>query len=287
MANALDQLVGRSWCFSAARPPHARLHLQACTGPGRGVSTAAAAARQELHARIAAALEAIRAAAVAPEMLAHHFAEAGEAEKAAHNWLEAGRRALRRSANTEAIAHLTKGIGALTGIPKSKATDRSELQMQLFLGPVLSATRGWSAPEAERAYRRAEVLAQELGADRERFDAVWGLWMIHNTGNEPVAALGITDELFQIADRLDDPALRMEAHHAAWACANTLGDNARDDRAHAARARHLSIRKTWSACILLRWSRYSGVWQGNRRHARCGHSDILIKPSVALTRPSL
>jgi predicted ATPase len=70
------------------------------------------------------------------------------------------------------------------------------------------------------------VLAQELGADRERFDAVWGLWMIHNTGNEPEAALGITDELFQIADRLDDPALRMEAHHAAWACAYTLGDNA-------------------------------------------------------------
>ena len=51
--------------------------------------------------------------------------------------------------------------------------------MQLFLGPALSATHGWSAPEAERAYRRAEVLAQELGADRERFDAVWGLWMIH------------------------------------------------------------------------------------------------------------
>ena len=224
LGEALDQLVGSELVFQRGLPPHADYVFKHALVQDAAYSTLLRSRRQELHARIAAALE--RGQGIAPEMLAHHFGEAGEAEKAAHNWLEAGRRALRRSANTEAIAHLTKGIGALTGIPKSEATDRSELQMQLFLGPVLSATRGWSAPEAERAYRRAEVLAQELGADRERFDAVWGLWMIHNTGNEPVAALGITDELFQIADRLDDPALRMEAHHAAWACAYTLGDNA-------------------------------------------------------------
>jgi class 3 adenylate cyclase/predicted ATPase len=224
LGEALDQLVGSELVFQRGLPPHADYVFKHALVQDAAYSTLLRSRRQELHARIAAALE--RGQGIAPEMLAHHFGEAGEAEKAAHNWLEAGRRALRRSANTEAIAHLTKGIGALTGIPKSEATDRSELQMQLFLGPALSATRGWSAPEAERAYRRAEVLAQELGADRERFDAVWGLWMIHNTGNEPEAALGITDELFQIADRLDDPALRMEAHHAAWACAYTLGDNA-------------------------------------------------------------
>jgi len=49
--------------------------------------------------------------------------------------------------------------------------------------------------------------------------------MIHNTGNAPTLAYEVTAELFQISDRLADPALRMEAHHAAWACAHTLGDN--------------------------------------------------------------
>ena len=140
--------------------------------------------------------------------------------------VDAGRRALQRSANTEAITHLTKGLGALTTLPESDEAFGNELKMQLLLGPALSATLGWSAPEAEGAYRRAEMLAKRLGADRERFDAAWGLWMIHNTGNAPQVALSITGELFQIADRLNDPALQMEARHAAWACANTLGDNA-------------------------------------------------------------
>jgi predicted ATPase len=49
--------------------------------------------------------------------------------------------------------------------------------------------------------------------------------MIHNTGNAPHLAHGITQELFQIANRLDDPALRMEAHHSAWASAHTIGDH--------------------------------------------------------------
>ena len=223
LGEALDQLVGSELVFRRGLPPRADYVFKHALVQDAAYSTLLRTRRQELHARIAAVLEVGHS--IAPETLAHHFGEAGEAEKAAHHWLEAGRRALRRSGNTEAITHLTKGLGALTGLPKSEEADRSELEIQLSLGPALSATRGWSAPEAERAYRRAEVLAQGLGADRERFDAVWGLWMIHNTGNAPDVAREITGELFQIADRLSDPALRMEAHHAAWACANTLGDN--------------------------------------------------------------
>jgi hypothetical protein len=93
-----------------------------------------------------------------------------------------------------------------------------------------------------------------------------GLWMIHNTGNAPDVAHGITGELFQIAGRLSDPALRMEAHHAAWACDYTLGD-------HAATIEHMRrglARKTWSTCVLLRRSRYRSVWQGNRRYGAVG-----------------
>ena len=224
LGEALDQLVGSELVFRRGHPPHADYVFKHALVQDAAYSTLLRSRRQELHARIAAALE--PGHSVAPELLAHHFEAAGATEKAADRWLEAGRRALRRSANTEAITHLTKGLGALTGLPNSEQTDRSELEMQLVLGPALSATRGWSAAEAERSYRRAEMLAQGLGADRERFDAVWGLWMIHNTGNAPGVALGITDELFQIADRLNEPALRMEAHHAAWACAHTLGDNA-------------------------------------------------------------
>jgi tetratricopeptide (TPR) repeat protein len=223
LGEALDQLVGSELVFRRGAPPRADYVFKHALVQDAAYSTLLRTRRQQLHKRIAAALEMEHG--IEPEMLAHHFGEAGEAQKSAHHWLEAGRRALRRSANTEAITHLTKGIEALVGLPRNQETSRTELDLQLALGPVLSATRGWSAPEAERAYRQAESLAQELGADRQRFDAVWGLWMIHNTGNEPKLAHAVTSELFQIADRINDPVLRMEAHHAAWACANTLGDH--------------------------------------------------------------
>jgi class 3 adenylate cyclase/tetratricopeptide (TPR) repeat protein len=61
--------------------------------------------RQQLHARIALALEEKFADAVEkqPEVLAHHFTEAGRFDKAVAYWIKAGHRAARRSANVEAI----------------------------------------------------------------------------------------------------------------------------------------------------------------------------------------
>jgi class 3 adenylate cyclase/predicted ATPase len=221
---ALSRLVGSELVFQRGRPPEAVYSFKHALVQDAAHNSLLRSSRQQMHARIAVMLELERG--TPPELLAHHSEEAAELEKAASHWLEAGRRALRRSDNIEAITHLTKGLGALTALPESNDRRRSELKLQLALGPTLSATRGWSSAEAENAYRQAERLAQELGADRERFDAVWGLWMIHNTGDAPEVAQQITGELFEIADRLDDPALRMEAHHAAWACGNTLGNHA-------------------------------------------------------------
>jgi predicted ATPase len=47
---------------------------------------------------------------VQPTLLAQHCAEAGLAEKAVGYWLNAGQQALDRSAMTEAVAQLRKGL---------------------------------------------------------------------------------------------------------------------------------------------------------------------------------
>ena len=52
-----------------------------------------------------------------PELLAHHLTESREIERATALWLEAGRRAIERSANAEAIAHLTTGLELLDKVP--------------------------------------------------------------------------------------------------------------------------------------------------------------------------
>ena len=69
--------------------------------------------RQQLHTRIGSVLEEQfpDVGEARPELLAHHFTEAGLVDRAAEFWLKAGRHALARSAMKEAEALLRKGLG--------------------------------------------------------------------------------------------------------------------------------------------------------------------------------
>jgi predicted ATPase len=64
--------------------------------------------RQVLHRRVAETLrENIAAAAAEPELLAHHFTQAGLIEAAIEWWGKAGQRSLERSALVEAVGQAT------------------------------------------------------------------------------------------------------------------------------------------------------------------------------------
>src|SRR5713101_7143279 len=52
-----------------------------------------------------------------PELVAHHYTEAGLIEQAIPYWQKAGERAIQRSAHVEAIAHLTRGLELLKVLP--------------------------------------------------------------------------------------------------------------------------------------------------------------------------
>ena len=73
--------------------------------------------RQHYHQHIAQVLEAQFPDIVAtqPELLAHHYTEAGLNEPAVDYWQRAGHRALERSAYGEATSHLTTGLVPLQG----------------------------------------------------------------------------------------------------------------------------------------------------------------------------
>jgi predicted ATPase len=90
--------------------------------------------------------------------------------------------------------------------------------LQLALGPMLLSTRGYAAAESSDPYRRAAELAAQLRDDRARFAATWGLWITtHGGGREDEERLRYIGELVQIADRVGDPELSLQAHHSAWA----------------------------------------------------------------------
>jgi predicted ATPase len=83
--------------------------------------------RQQLHSDIAKALreQSQSVAQTQPELMAHHYTEAGHFENAIENWLRAGQLAIARSAYIEAIAHLRKGV-ELTGLSKGEESQESK-----------------------------------------------------------------------------------------------------------------------------------------------------------------
>jgi class 3 adenylate cyclase/tetratricopeptide (TPR) repeat protein len=216
---ALDQLIRAGLIFERGAPPQGSYLFKHALVQDAAYGTLLRTQREGLHARIALALEEKFTDAVEnqPEVLAHHFAEAGRFDRAVAWWLTAGRSAARRSANVEAIAHLRKGIAGLAVLPEGPDRDRQELAFQFDLGVALLATRGWNA--ADGAYRRAGELAQRIGDDRQRFQAAWGLWIGSHSAGDYDAARAFNAELFCTAERLGDPALLLQAHHSAWATA--------------------------------------------------------------------
>jgi tetratricopeptide (TPR) repeat protein len=85
-------------------------------------------------------------------------------------------------------------------------------------------TRGPAAPEVERVYVRASELCQQLGDTRQLFSVLWGLWYAHLIRGEMPQARELGEELLDLAQRLQDPILFLEAHGALGPALFWLGE---------------------------------------------------------------
>jgi class 3 adenylate cyclase/predicted ATPase len=217
---ALDRLIAAGLVFERGTPPAADYQFKHSLVQDTAYGALLHSLRPLLHARIAAAMRERLPDMLerAPEIVAHHLSEAGDHDSAAVYWLEAGRRASGQSANLEAAAHLARGITGMRELAETPERMRQELALQLALGPMLLSTRGYLAAESRDPYRRAVELAARLGDDRAHFAAAWGLWITtHGGGREDEERLRYLGELVQIANRVGDPELSLQAHHSAWA----------------------------------------------------------------------
>jgi predicted ATPase len=91
--------------------------------------------RQALHRRVAEALrENVDASATAePELLAHHFTQAGLIEEAIEWWGKAGQRSLERSALAEAAEQLTRALNQIATLPPTPVLRREQIKLQVAL----------------------------------------------------------------------------------------------------------------------------------------------------------
>ena len=173
--------------------------------------------RQQIHARIAAALEEHypAVAEVEPETIALHLTEAGLASRAVGYWLRAGRNAAGRSANLEAISHLTRGLEALKSCPEGPERDRQELALQTAIGGPLIAIHGYTAPQLGTAFNRAHALCYELDDTDALFAALSGKFIFHFVRGDYSAMQSLTAEAERAAERTGDIALELAAHRLA------------------------------------------------------------------------
>jgi predicted ATPase/class 3 adenylate cyclase len=149
----------------------------------------------------------------APELLAHHYALASMMAEAVPCWLDAGQRALRTSANPEAIVHLTTGLDLLADLPAGPERDGVELQFHLTLGPAYMAIRGYAAPEVEACYQRALELCRELGdTPPQLVRALHGMWTNHIVRAQHTSALALGEQVLQLGAATNDDGLLLQGN---------------------------------------------------------------------------
>ena len=172
--------------------------------------------RQQYHQHIAQVLETqfSTLAETQPEVVAHHYTEAGLSALAIPYWQRAGQHAIERSALPEVIGHLTQGLALVTSLPDTPARAQHELSLLTALGPTLIATRGHSVPEVERVYTRARALCEQVGDDQQLFLVLNGLRRIYYARADLPRAQECGAQLLTVATRQQNPAQLMEAHLA-------------------------------------------------------------------------
>jgi class 3 adenylate cyclase/predicted ATPase len=98
--------------------------------------------RQALHRRTGEVLrdQFAATAAAEPELLAHHFTQAGMTEAAIEWWGTAGQRSLARSALVEAAEQLKRALDQTTTLPTTPASRREEIKLEVAFANVLALT---------------------------------------------------------------------------------------------------------------------------------------------------
>jgi DNA-binding SARP family transcriptional activator len=168
--------------------------------------------RARLHGLVACKLEELHAGNLdqfpeMPHALARHFEVAGLADKAVPYYTWAGKNALCLSANREAVAHFYSALRLLQALPATPERDRRELDLQLSLGPPLTATKGWAPPELAAAYARAQDLCESTDDHAQLIPALWLLATYRIGRSEHAEADKLSQRLFRLAQQAGDPAL--------------------------------------------------------------------------------
>ena len=205
----LHQLVEAEFLYQRGLPPQATYAFKHALIQEAAYQSLLRSTRQQYHQRIAEVLSTQfpDTGETQPELLAHHYTAAALNQPAMEYWQKAGQKAFERSAHVEAIAHLTKALTFLQGLPATSDHARQELTLQRMLGVSLLATKGFAAPEVKSAYVRARELCQQVGDISHIFPVLFGLYGYYHLRMEWQTTRELAEELLALAQRYQDQGI--------------------------------------------------------------------------------
>jgi len=214
LRSALDRLVTAELIFARGAPPAASYVFKHALVQDAAYETLLKSKRQQLHERIAKALEDNFPEVVLsqPEIVAQHYTEAGRHEVAVAWWSKAGDLAIKRSADTEAVRHFNRAIELLQSKPQSRERDACELEMRIKLSGPLIATRGYVTTELADNYSNAWRLCEKLEEKKSILPVMYGQWVIPYVRGDMAAALVNSKRFLQQAEQQNDTGLLMMGH---------------------------------------------------------------------------
>jgi len=225
LQHELGRLVEAEIVYQRGVPPHATYVFKHALIQDAAYASLLKSTRQQYHERIAEVLEAQfpETAEAQPELLAHHYTEAGITEKAVYYWHRAGQNAIQRSAHVEAISHLRTGLELLQTLPETRERVQQEVDMHIILGASLLATKGHAVPEVEQTYLRAQHLCAHLDNPRQLFSVLRGLWNCYAVRAELQTAHALGEQLLTLAQQVQDSRMLVAAHRALGGILYHLG----------------------------------------------------------------
>jgi tetratricopeptide (TPR) repeat protein len=229
LLECIEEAEGAGVITSAVQYPEARFRFAHELIRRTIIEGHSAARRQRLHLHIAQAIELLYANVLEEhaEDLAHHFWSSGAAAdptKALRYLQMAGEKAVRSSANVEAIGHFRKALQLIRSLPETQERLRQELSLEINLGAALMATKGFPTGDVIEVYARARELSERLGEATQLFRVMWGQWLNCASRREHGAALELGQQCLRVAESAKDPMLLAQAHHTLGAGYCTTGE---------------------------------------------------------------
>jgi class 3 adenylate cyclase len=205
LQQGLGQLAEAGLLSCHGEPPDATYSFKHALVQDVAYNSMLLSRRAVLHAEIGRMLEREFAEAVAmrPEVLAHHYTEAGMLDQAIPSWQRAGDRALTQSAHVEATTHLQTALTLLARQAERPDRDELEIALRFRLVAPLVVTTGFASPQSEENYARIARLTEQAGPTIDALRVLWGQAAMALVRSDLSKAEALSERLIRRATEAD------------------------------------------------------------------------------------